>query len=163
VTQLVDGRVARAALIEEHALPQGRRVRRIIRRIDPWTVLRFSVLFYLSIFLVLLVAGEALWQIGSATKVRDNVEGFVGELIGAGPAPDTASGATTSAESTRDNNFRFDGGEILLRTSLGGLVLVVVGAGANVLLVVLYNLISDVVGGVEVIMVEEDTSSRPVV
>jgi len=140
-------------------LPQGRRVRRVIRKVDPWTVLRFSVLFYLSILLVVLVAGFALWEVASATGVRDNAENFVGELVGAGPATDAAQ----STANSQDNNYRFRGGRILEASALGGLVLVVVGTGANVLLVVLYNLISDVVGGVEITVLEEDTSSRPVI
>jgi hypothetical protein len=149
-------------------LPQGRRVRRVIRKVEPWTVLRFSAFFYLSIFLVLLVAGTALWQVASATHVRHKVEGFVGELVGAGPATDSDSGSassdsTTGNDSGTRNNFRFDGPQILQASALGGLVLVVVGTGANVLLAVLYNLISDVVGGVEITVLEEDTSSRPVV
>jgi hypothetical protein len=145
-------------------LPQGRRVRRVIRRVDPWTVLRFSVFFYLSIFLVLLVAGIALWQVASVTGVRDNAEGFAGELVGAGPTTDPAGGATsTSNSNSSDNNFRFEGGRILQASALGGLVLVVVGTGANVLLVVLYNLISDVVGGIEMTVLEEETTSRPVI
>ena len=143
-------------------MPQGRRVRRVIRRVDPWTVLRFSVFFYLSIFLVMLVAGFALWQVGSATGVRDNAEGFVGELVGAGPVTDPAGGAASNADS-KDNNFRFEGGRILQASALGGLVLVVLGTGANVLLVVLYNLISDVAGGVEITVLEEDTTTRPVI
>ncbi len=142
-------------------MPQGRRVRRVIRRVDPWTVLRFSVLFYLSIFLVVLVAGVALWQVASATGVRDNAESFVGELVGAGSTTDPAAGA--SSTSSTKNNFRFEGGRILQASALGGLVLVVVGTGANVLLVVLYNLISDVVGGIEMTVLEEDTTSRPVI
>lgn len=142
-------------------MPQGRRVRRVIRRVDPWTVLRFSVFFYLSIFLVVLVAGVALWQVASATGVRDNAESFVGELVGAGSTTDPAAGA--SATSSTKNNFRFEGGRILQASALGGLVLVVVGTGANVLLVVLYNLISDVVGGIEMTVLEEDTTSRPVI
>jgi hypothetical protein len=143
-------------------LPQGRRVRRVIRKVDPWTVLRFSVLFYLSILLVVLVAGFALWEVASATGVRDNAENFVGELVGAGPATD-AAGAVQSTANSQDNNYRFRGSRILEASALGGLVLVVVGTGANVLLVVLYNLISDVVGGVEITVLEEDTSSRPVI
>jgi transmembrane protein DUF3566 len=130
--------------------------------VEPWTVLRFSMLFYLSIFLVLLVAGEVLWQVASATNVRDNVEGFVGELVGAGPSTDPAA-AASSSDSPRDNDYRFEGGTILRASSLGGLVLVVVGTGTNVLLAVLYNLISDTVGGVEITLLEEDASSRPVV
>ena len=143
-------------------MPQGRRVRRVIRRVDPWTVLRFSVFFYLSIFLVMLVAGAALWQVAAATGVRDNAEGFVGELVGAGPVTDPA-GAAASTDNSQDNNFRFEGGRILQASALGGLVLVVVGTGANVLLVVLYNLITDVAGGVEITVLEEDTTSRPVI
>jgi len=146
-------------------LPQGRRVRRVIRRVDPWTVLRFSVFFYLSIFLVVLVAGVALWQVASVTGVRDNAEGFVGELVGAGPTTDSTGNApsTSSTNSTTNNNFRFEGGRILQASAIGGLVLVVVGTGANVLLVVLYNLISDVVGGIEMTVLEEDATSRPVI
>ena len=71
--------------------------------------------------------------------------------------------AVQSNSTSTDNNYRFRGGRILEASALGGLVLVVVGTGANVLLVVLYNLISDVVGGVEITVLEEDTSSRPVI
>ena len=155
-------------------MPQGRRVRRVIRKVEPWTVLRFSVLFYLSICLVLLVAGVALWQVASSTGVRDNVEGFMGELIGAegcGSGNDTSSTDATSANGPTDDDraaadectYTLRGGRILRATAIGGLVLVVVGTGANLLLVVLYNLISDVVGGVEITVLEEDTTSRPIV
>jgi len=155
-------------------VPQGRRVRRVIRKVEPWTVLRFSVLFFLSIWLVLLVAGVALWQVASSTGVRDNVEGFMGELIGAegcgggNDAPSTdstgASGDTGDDRAAADEcTYTLRGGRILRATAIGGLVLVVVGTGTNVLLVVLYNLISDVVGGVEITVLEEDTTSRPVV
>ena len=155
-------------------MPQGRRVRRVIRKVEPWTVLRFSVFFYLSICLVLLVAGVALWQVANSTGVRDNVEGFVGELIGAEgcgtgngtPTTDatSATAATGDDRATADEcSYTLRGGRILRATAIGGLVLVVVGTGGNVLLVVLYNLISDVVGGVEITMLEEDTTSRPVV
>jgi len=40
---------------------------------------------------------------------------------------------------------------------------VMVGTGCNVLIAVIYNLISDVVGGVEVTVLEEDSTPRPVV
>src|SRR5207249_1214784 len=62
-------------------MPQGRRSRLIIRRFDPWTILKFSVLLYLSMYFVIVVAGIVLWLVASATGVRGNVEGFIGELI----------------------------------------------------------------------------------
>ncbi len=40
---------------------QGRRVRLVVRRIEPWTVLKFSVLLFATLYLVILVAGLVLW------------------------------------------------------------------------------------------------------
>ena len=103
----------RRSLTRSQRLPQGRRVRRVIRKVDPWTVLRFSVLFYLSILLVVLVAGFALWQVASATGVRDNAENFVGELVGAGlpptrpgPSSRTATARTTTTASGAGGSSR---------------------------------------------------------
>ncbi|TMK84885.1 MAG: hypothetical protein E6G57_14465, partial [Actinobacteria bacterium] len=39
----------------------ARRGRQVIRRFDLWSVLRFSLIFYLCMFLILLVAGIVLW------------------------------------------------------------------------------------------------------
>src|SRR5207244_12739465 len=117
---VADGRVGGRSHTRSQRLPQGRRVRRVIRKVDPWTVLRFSVLFYLSILLVVLVAGVALWEVASATGVRDNAENFVGELVGAGPATD-AAGAVQSTTHSQDNNYRFRGSHILEPSAPGAL------------------------------------------
>lgn len=121
-------------------MAQGRRSRLIIRRVDPWTILKFSILLYLSMYFVLLVAGIVLWTVASATGVRGNVEGFVGELIAS-------------------DHFKFEAGQILKSSVIGGAVLVVVGSLANVLMSVLFNLISDVAGGIG-ISVEERVVQR---
>ena len=110
----------------------------MIRRVDPWTVLRFSVLFYLCMLVVSLVAGLLLWMAASATGVIDNVERFFKELFAL-------------------ESFSINGGLIFRSTLMGGLVVVLLGTGANVLMAVLYNLTSDVVGGIEVSVLEEDT------
>lgn len=111
---------------------------------DPWTVLRFSVLFYLTLLLVSLVAGLLLWAAASASGAIDNIERFVRELFAL-------------------QSFHIRGGMIFWSTLTGGLVLVLLGTGANVLLAVIYNLTADVVGGIEVTAVEEDRARRPVV
>jgi hypothetical protein len=118
-------------------LSQARRVRRIVRKIEPWTVLKFSVLWYLSLFVILLVAGVALWIVAGITGARGGVESFFGDLLGS-------------------KDFHLLGGKLLEGAAIGGVVLVVVGTMANTLMAVLYNLISDVVGGVEVTVLEED-------
>ena len=121
-------------------MPQGRRSRLIIRRVDPWTILKFSALLYLSAYFVILVAGIVLWSVASASGVRGNIESFVSELIAS-------------------ENFEFKSSQILKSSVYGGAVLVVVGTFFNVLLAVLFNLISDVVGGIGISV--EERPPRP--
>ncbi|MDQ4070273.1 MAG: DUF3566 domain-containing protein, partial [Actinomycetota bacterium] len=120
---------------------QGRRVRLVVRRVEPLTVLRFSVLLFATLYLVFLVAGMVLWAAATATGLRDNIEKFIGELIAS-------------------NDFQILGPTMFRASVLGGLVLVVMGTGANVLMAVLYNLISDVIGGITVVFEERPTRRR---
>lgn len=120
-------------------MAQGRRVRRVIRKIDPWTILRFSVLFYVSMLVVVLVAGTLLWVAASSVGVVDNVEKFIKELFAL-------------------ESFRISGVKLFTSSVVGGLVLVLLGTGLNVLMAVVYNLTADIVGGVEVTMLEEENA-----
>ncbi|MDP6288545.1 MAG: DUF3566 domain-containing protein, partial [Acidimicrobiales bacterium] len=56
--------------------------------------------------------------------------------------------------------FEFDSEQILRILFLGGLILVVGGTAITVVLVVLFNLISDLTGGVRFTMIEEETAVR---
>jgi hypothetical protein len=116
----------------------------VLRRVEPWTVLRFSALFYASLLVVFVVAGVILWALASLTGVVDNVETFIKQLFAL-------------------DSFHFVAIDLLLGTILGGAVMVIVGTGLNMLMAVLYNLIADVVGGIEVTVLEEDPASRTVV
>ncbi len=120
---------------------QGRRVRLVVRRIEPWTVLKFSVLLFATFYMVFLVAGLVLWAAASATGLRGNIEKFIGDLIAA-------------------DDFHILGATMFRASAIGGFVLVVMGTGANVLFAVLYNLISDVVGGIAVVFEERPTRRR---
>ena len=93
------------------------------------------MLFYFALYCVLLVAGAILWAVATATGLRENVESFIADLIASG-------------------KFEFVGGELFRAAAIGGVILVVLGAAANVLLAVLYNLISEVVGGVSLVVEE---------
>ena len=125
-------------------MPQLRRVRRVIRKVDTWTVLKFSLVFYLSVFLVLLVAGTVLFLVAGATGVRGGAERFIGQLLGS-------------------DKLKLRAGNLLTGAGLGGLVLVLIGTASSVLMALLYNLISDVIGGLEVVTLEEesDAALRP--
>ena len=61
--------------------PRARRVERVVRRVDPWSVLKVSAVFYVVVYLVLLVAGVLLWALAISTGTIDNVENFIKELF----------------------------------------------------------------------------------
>ena len=114
---------------------RARTSRVVVRRVDPWSVLKLSLLFYLCVCLVLLVAGSILWAGASAAGVVENIEGFVSDI--------------------GFDDFRFVAADILRASTIGGLVLVVSGTLANTLLAVLFNLMGDVVGGLKVTLAED--------
>jgi hypothetical protein len=115
---------------------QGRRSRRVIRRIDTWTVLKLSFLFYICVALVVMIAGVALWNIAGAFDVITNVQKFIQQLFDL-------------------QTFKLRAHVIFEYSAMGAGVLVLLGTGVNVLIALLYNLISDVIGGVQVIVLEE--------
>lgn len=120
-------------------------MRRVVRRVDPWTVLRFSLVFYLCMLVVWLVAGVLLWLAASVSGLIDNLERFITDLFFL-------------------EFFQIKGGVVLVSAFLAGLVLVLLGTGINVIMAFVYNLTSDVTGGVEVTVVEAGADSRrPVV
>lgn len=121
-------------------MAQGRRVRRVVRRIDTWSVLKVSALFFLTFTLVLVLAGVLLWTAGSILGAVESVESFM-ETIGF-------------------EDFRFVGTQLLRGYVAAGLVIVVLGTGFSVLMSVVYNLISDLVGGIQLTVLEEDTRVR---
>lgn len=123
--------------------PRGRRARRVVRHVEVWSVLKFSALLYLCLLIVALVAGTLLWLLAAAAGAIGNIETFI--------------------QGVGFDNFRFLGGQLLKAMTLSGLVLVLLGTGVNVMVAVLYNLISDVVGGIEVTVLEEELPRRPTI
>ena len=120
---------------------RARKVRRLVRHVEPWAVLKVSLLFYFCLWVILLVAGVILWSFAVGSGMVDNVENFIRELFAL-------------------DSFSFNADEIFRASAIGGLVLVVAGSGFTVLMAVLFNLISDVTGGVRFTVVEEETA-RP--
>ena len=114
-----------------------RRVSRVVRRVDAWSVLKISAIFYSLAYGIVLVAGVLLWNLAQTTGTVANVEGFVRELFGL-------------------RVFTIDG-ERLYRASWPiGVFLAVAGTGLNVTVAVMFNLITDLVGGVRVTVLEEE-------
>jgi hypothetical protein len=121
---------------------EARKVRRLVRHVEPWSVLKISLLFYFCIWIILLVAGTILWRVADSSGMIDNIEKFIKEIFAL-------------------KSFSFEAERIFRIYAVGGLVTVVAATGFTVLLAVLFNLISDLTGGVRVTVVEEETA-RPV-
>jgi hypothetical protein len=120
---------------------RARKVRRLVRHVEPWSVLKISLIFYFCLWVILLIAGVILWSLAVSSGTVDNIETFVTELFAL-------------------ESFTFNADQIFRASAIGGLVLVVAGAGFTVLMAVLFNLISDVTGGMRFTVVEEETA-RP--
>lgn len=120
---------------------RARRVRRLVRHIEPWSVFKMSLIFYLCLWAILLIAGVILWRFAVTAGTVNNVETFIKELLAL-------------------ETFTFNSEQIFRVSAIGGLVMVVGGSGFTVLMAVLFNLISDLVGGVRMTVVEEETA-RP--
>lgn len=120
---------------------QARRVRRIIRHIEPWSVLKVSVVFYICLWFILVLAGVLLWSFAESSGTLESIEDLVESLFALDPEEDFWSGST-----------------IFRSYAIGGLVLALAGIAFNVLLCVLYNLISDLMGGIRLTVIEEESA-----
>jgi transmembrane protein DUF3566 len=114
-----------------------RRAKVVIRKVDPWSVLKFSLLFYFCLMLVFLLAFVILYWVLGVTGVLDSIAKVFSDVGFGGTA-----------------GFEFHGYWIFSRLFLVGLAGVVVWSLVNMLVSVLYNLVSDVVGGIQVTLAE---------
>lgn len=122
--------------------PRVRRVTRVLRHIDPWSTFKIALLFSAVAYVVSLTSGVLLWRVADATGTLANVERWF-----------TQFGWET---------FELKGGEIFHQAWIIGLFGVVFATGAAVLLVTLFNLVSDIVGGVRMTVLEEEVVERTI-
>lgn len=116
-----------------------RRVRRIIRKIDPWTSLKVSAVVWLVLAVALVLGTVIFWSVLERAGIPDRITEFMVEitLIEEGSQP-------------------FANVEQFFRALVfGAVVWWVAMTGITVLGAVIYNLVSDVVGGLEIVVLEE--------
>jgi hypothetical protein len=115
--------------------PEVRRTRVIVKKVGPWSVFKFSLLFYFCVMLVILLGLTILYNVLAAVGVLDSASKLLGDL-GFG------------------KNFEFHGTWLLTRAFAVGVVMVVFWSLVKLLITFMYNLISDLVGGIEVTLTE---------
>jgi hypothetical protein len=121
--------------------PRIRRVTRVVRHVDTWSVFKVAFVFNLVVYVVCLTAAVLLWNVAYSTGTIDNIENFF--------------------EQFGWESFEFRGGELFHNLWVAGLFVTVGLTGLAVLVATLFNLITDLVGGIRVTVLEEEVVARP--
>lgn len=120
-------------------MSQVRRVRRIIRKVDSWTVFKVSAIFWAVVGLASILGFVMFWSVIVASGIPDKLV----ETL-------TSIGLFEQGTDPFANSDRF------LRIAVfGSITFSVIATGLTTLSAVMYNLISDIVGGIEFVVLEE--------
>lgn len=119
---------------------RGRRVRRVVRRIDLWSVLKLSLALYFCMYVATMATLAALWGLAYSSGTIDKLQSFLGD-VGL-------------------EDFHFYGARMFKACLAIGGVAVIAATVATVLATALVNVISEITGGIRVVVIEEDVSPR---
>ena len=140
------GTATGAAAAQPLRTGKARRARLVVRRVDPWSVLKFTLLFSLCLLIVFVVAVAALYFALDAMGVFKEVNDFVREL----------TQANSGGRRTGGVEVPFTAGKVIGVAAVIGLINVVIITAISTLGAFLYNLCADIVGGIEVTLAERD-------
>ena len=111
--------------------------RAVVYSVDAWSVAKVSLPFYLATIATLVGLLVLLWAMLVGTGSVESFESFV--------------------EDTGYRNFEFVPSQMLSGVWGIALVLVVVGTAFNVVAVIIFNLLSSMLGGLQVVTVDKPT------
>lgn len=117
-----------------------RQYRQTVRKVDVWSVLKVSLCFYLCALLVVMIAATVMWTVATRAGFVENAESFMNDLLSS-------------------NDFRFLPMKMFQGALLVGLTSVAILTVLTVVGAIFYNLFGEVVGGIEVTVVEEDSTA----
>ncbi|MEV4406740.1 DUF3566 domain-containing protein [Actinoplanes sp. NPDC049598] len=123
-----------------------RRARLNLKRIDPWSVMKFSFAVSVVLFIVVVVATSVLYLALDAMGVWGEVNTSLKELV-------TATGSDSTDSS---GGFQITAWGVIGTSMLIGAVNVVLFTALATLGAFIYNVCADLVGGVELTLAERD-------
>jgi len=119
---------------------RGRRVRRVVRRIELWSVLKLSLVLYTCLYVAVLATLAVIWGLAYSSGQIENLQDFLAD-VGL-------------------ENYRFYGDQMFRACAAIGAVGVLAGTVITVLTAALVNVISEVTGGIRLVVIEEETPPR---
>jgi hypothetical protein len=119
-----------------------RRTNLQLQRLEPWSVLKLSLVLSVAGFLVWMVAVGVLYGILAGMGVWDQINGTYSDL--------------TSASNTQSGTQLITGGWVFGTALIVGLVNIVLMTALATVGSLIYNIAADFVGGVEVTLSEPD-------
>ncbi|MGW5669759.1 DUF3566 domain-containing protein [Micromonospora sp. NPDC003776] len=119
-----------------------RRARLNLKRIDPWSVMKFAFAVSVVLFIVVVVATSVLYLALDAMGVFKSVNASLTDLVNAG--------------GQAGGGFRITAKGVILSSALIGLVNVVLFTALATLGAFVYNVCADLVGGIELTLAERD-------
>jgi len=114
---------------------------RVIRDIDVLSIFKVGLVLHLVLFVIALIAVTLLWSVATSTGTIENVENFF--------------------ESFGRESSSFDGSALFSNFSVFGLLSALLGTEAWVIDAVMCNLITELVGGIRVTVLEEEVVAGP--
>lgn len=120
---------------------RGRRVTRIVRRVELWSVLKIGLVFNTIMLGVTLGAVALLWGLANTTGLIDDFEGFL--------------------QDAGFEDFRFQGAQMFQQVAFIGAVGALATTIFMVLSAALLNLISELTGGIRFTVIEEIVDETP--
>ncbi|MFG2038760.1 DUF3566 domain-containing protein [Dactylosporangium sp. NPDC048998] len=120
-----------------------RRARLHLKRIDPWSVMKFAFAVSFVLFVVLIVATSVLYLALDAMDVFKSINKLLADLV-------SSTGGSSA------NSFRITAKGVIGGAALLGIVNVVLFTALATLGSFIYNVCADLVGGIELTLAEKD-------
>jgi hypothetical protein len=107
----------------------------MVRRVDPWSVLKISLVFYSCMLIIVMLANAVLWAFIARLGLIEQATEIAGAL---------------------NISLTINTGNILQATFLLGVLGVIFLSAGNVFLAFLYNLVADLIGGIRIDLAEDE-------
>lgn len=120
----------------------GRRVVRIVRHVQLWSVFKVTLLGGVVLYVVFLIATALGWSLLNATGQVHSIEQFMRQI--------------------GFENWSFDGARLFQGAALAGAVLLTAGSVLITLWAAIVNLISEATGGIRFTVIETDETDEDV-